>query len=74
MSENRHSLGKDKLFPLRFNNGFFRIPAISELRGVVNYDRRLTLDIGAFPDGVKPDLPPLHKRQQRNVYGNKTHL
>lgn len=42
--------------PLRFRDGKFRILAISDLHGVVNYDKRLTRDLAALLDGVKPDL------------------
>lgn len=41
---------------LRFKNGKFRILCISDLHGIVNYDRRLTRDIGLILDATKPDL------------------
>ncbi|MBO4407087.1 MAG: metallophosphoesterase [Clostridia bacterium] len=41
---------------LRFRNGRFRILTFSDLHGVVNFDRRLTRDIGAILDKAKPDL------------------
>ncbi|MBR0510351.1 MAG: metallophosphoesterase [Clostridia bacterium] len=46
---------KNKM-PLRFHDGRFRILSISDLHGIVNYDRRLTRDLAALLDGVKPDL------------------
>ena len=42
--------------PLRFREGKFRILSVSDLHGVVNYDKRLTRDLAALLDGVKPDL------------------
>ena len=42
--------------PLRFHGGRFRILAVSDLHGIVDYDKRLTRDLAALLDGVKPDL------------------
>ncbi|MBQ7638146.1 MAG: metallophosphoesterase [Clostridia bacterium] len=41
---------------LRFHGGSFKILSISDLHGIVNYDKRLTRDLGAMLDAVKPDL------------------
>ncbi|MBQ6066535.1 MAG: metallophosphoesterase [Clostridia bacterium] len=56
MFEHESSYAVPNRFPLRFRDGKFRILSISDLHGVVNYDRRLTRDLGALLDGVKPDL------------------
>lgn len=42
--------------PLRFKNKKFKILCISDLHGICNYDTRLTRDMEAILDGVKPDL------------------
>ena len=41
---------------LRFRGGKFRVLTFSDLHGVVDFDRRLTRDIGAILDEAKPDL------------------
>lgn len=41
---------------LRFKNGRFKILCISDLHGVVNFDRRILRDLGALLDYTKPDL------------------
>lgn len=42
--------------PLSFKDGRFKIFCISDLHGVVNYDRRIIRDLDALLDYVKPDL------------------
>ncbi len=56
MFEHEASYTLPNKMPLRFKNGTFRILTISDLHGVVNYDKRLTRDLAALLDGVKPDL------------------
>ena len=56
MLEFEESYFQPNKLPLRFKNGRFRILSISDLHGIVNYDRRLTRDLAALLDGVKPDL------------------
>jgi len=56
MDSENTDFDKKIFFPLRFHGGKFRILCISDLHGIVDYDRRLTRDIGALLDGVKPDL------------------
>ena len=56
MFEHESSYAIPNRFPLRFRDGKYRILSISDLHGIVNYDRRLTRDLAALLDGVKPDL------------------
>ena len=56
MFEYEASYEIENKLPLRFHNGSFRILSLSDLHGVVDYDRRLTRDLAALLDGVKPDL------------------
>ena len=42
--------------PLKFKNGKFRILCISDLHGVVNFDKRILRDLAALLDKVQPDL------------------
>ena len=56
MFEHESSYAIPTRFPLRFRDGKFRILAISDLHGIVHYDKRLTRDLAALLDGVKPDL------------------
>ena len=56
MTEYEAFYDKKNKLPLRFHDGRFRILAVSDLHGVVNYDKRLTRDLGALLDGVAPDL------------------
>ena len=41
---------------LRFKDGKFKVLCISDLHGVVNFDRRIIRDLEAILDNVKPDL------------------
>ncbi len=56
ISEFAASYALPNKLPLRFHDGSFRILSISDLHGVVHYDKRLTRDLAALLDGVKPDL------------------
>ena len=56
MFEHESSYQLPNKLPLRFRGGRFRILSISDLHGIVNYDKRLTRDLAALLDGVKPDL------------------
>lgn len=59
LSEANMSYLQENLFtkvPLRFKNGKFKIFCISDLHGVVNFDRRILRDLDAILDEVKPDL------------------
>ena len=56
MFENEETYMIKNKLPLNFRDGKFRILSISDLHGIVDYDKRLTRDLGALLDGVKPDL------------------
>ena len=56
MFEHEASYALPNRLPLRFRGGRFRILCVSDLHGVVGYDPRLTRDLGALLDGVRPDL------------------
>ena len=56
MFEYESSYAIPNKLPLRFHDGRFRILSISDLHGIVRYDKRLTRDLAALLDGVKPDL------------------